>query len=348
MKAARLLSPKHIEIQELPEPVLGSRDVLVSVSYAGICGTDYSIYTGNSSFVKNGLVHFPLTLGHEWSGVVRKTGSEVVKLKPGDRVIGDTGVSCGTCYECLNGTYLQCKDMRAVGTVNAIDGAFADFIVMPDRHLFKIPENVTQKQGAIVEPIATGMYAVQRGGVKAGDIVLVHGTGPIGLAAVQLAKLSGASMVILSGRKEKKLNIGKELGADKAVNILSEDLKAIVMAETGERGADVVIEASGSISALKESFELIRPGGTISMVAFYEKNADQIDFDKLILNDVSLVSAAGSPVLGIKVLELMNHGRINMDKIITHEYLFENVVQAMEDMEKNNADRIKIMLKMEV
>jgi 2-desacetyl-2-hydroxyethyl bacteriochlorophyllide A dehydrogenase len=346
MKAARLLSPGKIEIQDLPEPDLGNRDVLVKVKYAGICMTDYSIYSGESSFVKNGLVKFPLTMGHEWSGVVAKIGSDVVKLKSGDRVIGDTGVSCGSCYECLSGKYLQCRDMRAVGTVNAIDGAFAEYIVMPERHLFPMPENVSFKQGAIVEPVATGMYAVQRGGVKAGDVVLVQGTGPIGLAAVQLSKISGASQVIVSGRREKKLNIGKELGADSAVNISTEDLAAVVNAASNNRGAEVIIEASGSESALKNSFELVRPGGTIAMVAFYEKKIDKVDFDQLILNDVVLTSVAGSPVVGMKVLDLMHYGRINLDRIITHEYPFEDIVQAFKDMKKKREDRIKIMLKM--
>jgi len=345
MRAARLLGPNQMVMQELPEPVLGNKDVLVQVKYAGICGTDYSIYSGESSFVKNGMVKFPLTMGHEWSGVVSKLGADVEKLNIGDRVVGDTAVSCGSCFECIKGEYIQCVNSHAVGTVNAIDGAFADFIVMPERHLFLLPDNVSFKQGAIVEPIATGMYAVKRGGVRPGDIVLVHGTGPIGLAAVQLSKISGAAKVILSGRNDFKLNIGKQLGADMTVNILKDNLGNLVKDVTHGKGPDVIIEASGAVSALKESMGMVRPGGTISLVAFYDQNIENFDIDSLILNDVKLVSVAGSPVLAMTVLKLMEHGRINMDKIITHEFNLNDIVNVLQGMEKNRNERIKILLK---
>ncbi len=214
MKAARLIEPNRIEFQNIPIPELGFNDVLCDVKSAGICGTDLAIYSGESLFVKRNLVKFPLTLGHEWSGIVNQVGEGVKTFKPGDRVVGDTAISCGVCFECLKGTYLNCSNAHPVGTVNAIDGAFAESIIMPERHLFRLPDNLSFHQGALVEPVATGAYSVERGGDKPGDVVVVQGTGPIGLAAVQYAKLAGAAKVILTGRKIKKLDIGKKLAAD--------------------------------------------------------------------------------------------------------------------------------------
>jgi len=285
-----------------------------------------------------------LTLGHEWSGVVLKTGPEVEKFKPGDRIVGDTAVSCGACFECLSGMYLQCEKMRSIGTVNALPGAFSEMIVMPERHLFKLHDNISFKHGALTEPTATGMYAVERGGVKSGDIVLVHGTGPIGLAAVQLAKLAGAGLVILSGRKDFKLEIGTKLGADIVVNVGRENLAEIVMNLTNGRGPHVIIEASGSADALLESFRLLRPSGVLSVVAFYDQKIPALDIDDFILKNAKLITVGGSPVLGITVLELMRLRRICMEPIITHVYPLEEISKAMRDMEEKNDTRVKILL----
>jgi 2-desacetyl-2-hydroxyethyl bacteriochlorophyllide A dehydrogenase len=347
MKAARLIGERQLKLMDIDRPVIGGREVLIKVSYAGICGTDYAIYSGESSFIKNGMIRFPLTLGHEWSGIVEEIGSKVQNLKLGDRVVGDAGVSCGVCYECLCGRYIYCKKLRAVGTINAWDGAYAEYILMPERHAYKIPECVSLEEAALVEPAATALYSVKRGEVKPGDVVVIQGTGPIGLSAVQMAKILGASCVILSGRKDFKLDIGRRMGADFTVNIMKENLKDKVMEITGDNGADVIIEASGSVEALKFSLEIIKSGGTISVVAFYENQLSGFDIDNFVFKDVKLVAVSGSPCLSVIVMELMKFKKIDLMPLITHRYRFDEIVSVMDTMKNDTDKKIKIMLRME-
>ncbi|MFH1009551.1 MAG: alcohol dehydrogenase catalytic domain-containing protein, partial [Candidatus Latescibacterota bacterium] len=155
MKKARIMGPKDIRVMEVPTPEPGPGEVLCRVVRAGICGTDYAIYTGELSFVKSGQISFPMTPGHEWSGLVTRVGRDVAGFQPGDRVVGDTAVSCGTCYDCLMGQYGRCRDLRCVGTIHTWDGAYAEYMVMPARHLFHLPDSVSWDNGAMVEPAAT-------------------------------------------------------------------------------------------------------------------------------------------------------------------------------------------------
>ena len=205
-------------------------------------------------------------------------GKYVTRFKPGDRVIADTGISCGICDTCREGNYLACKQMKAVGTINAQDGAYAQYAVMPERHLYMLPDNISFEQGALVEPVATGLYSAKMGEIHMGDTVLVIGTGPIGLGATPFAALYGASKVIVAGRRDFKLELAKKFGADITVNTSKEDLVARVMEITDGEGVDVVLETSGAVEMLHTAVEVAKSGCRISCVAFYEK---PITFEKL-------------------------------------------------------------------
>jgi L-iditol 2-dehydrogenase len=346
MKVARLHGVKDIRMEEMPVPTPGPFDVLCKVVRCGVCGTDYAIYSGETAFWKQGLIRVPMTLGHEWSAVVAEVGSMVKNFKPGDRVVGDTGVACGQCDHCLVGDYYRCKKSQAVGTVMAWDGAYAEYILMPQRHLFHLPENVSFDKGAMVEPAATALYSVKKAEVAIGDSVLVIGTGPIGLLAAKQAKLSGAAKVIVAGRKEFKLDLAKKLGADVVVNTTKENLSEVVRREVGGDGVDRVIEASGSLTMLKESFNMVRPLGTISSVAFYEELANEVNFDRLVLSGISFHGVGGSLWQNQPVLNLLASGQLDPTVMITDRYPFERVVEALEAMRGNNERRMKIMLEM--
>jgi len=140
--------------------VIGPRDVLTKVKYCGVCGTDVSIYTGETNLVKNGLIKYPVRIGHEWSGIVESVGSGVIEFKAGDRVVGDTVVACGECKACLGGNYMLCPDLRCVGTVNAWDGGFAEYTVFPARHIFRIPDNIALDEAALIEHLQRSVCIV--------------------------------------------------------------------------------------------------------------------------------------------------------------------------------------------
>jgi L-iditol 2-dehydrogenase len=344
MLSARLLGPNNLKIVEMSKPNPGIGQALCKVVRTGICGTDYAIYSGEFSFVKNGMVKFPMTLGHEWSGVVEQVGVGVTNVKPGDRVVGDTAVSCGTCYECVIGSYGKCKDLHPVGTINAIDGAYAEYILMPARHLFHLPDNVSFENGAMVEPSAIALYAVHASELQIGDTVLVLGSGPIGIAAAKLAKLSGAAKVIIAARKDYKLNKAVELGLDDAINTTHISLEAGIKQQFGSWGVDKVIEASGSVDLLKESLKFVNNGGVIASVAFYEKLINGFDIDRFVFGEVKIKGVACTVGMYHRVLRLMSCGMFDLSSLITGRYKLEQAGQALEDMRLKGDTRIKSML----
>jgi len=346
MKAAKIFGPGDIRIVDVPIPELGTHDVLCRVVRAGVCGTDYAIYTGELSFVKSGLVKYPLIPGHEWSGIVEKTGPEVENFNLGDRVVGDTFVACGNCFSCATGNVYQCKKLRSVGTINAWDGAYAEYVMMPERHLFHLPDNVSLENGALVEPAATALYAVTLAGVKIADTVLVLGSGPIGIIAAKMAKLSGAGKVIIAARKDFKLKAALALGADATVNTTRESLSESAGKYAGEYGIDRIIEASGSTELFKEALKIIKPGGVISCVAFYDRPVDGIDLDRFIINDVTIRAVAGSQGMYPLVLKLMDLDLADFSSLITERHSLMETPQIMHDMKQGSETKIKIMLEM--
>ena len=344
MKAQRLFGPLDMRVVDVPVPELGPHDVLCKVLRSGVCGTDYVIYTGEFRFVKNGGITFPMTPGHEWSGVVAAVGSDVGRFALGDRVVGDTGVACGQCNECLVGDYYLCKHSQAVGTINAWDGAYAEYIMMPERHLFPLPDSVSFDNGAMVEPAATALYSVKKAGVGIGDTVVVQGSGPIGIAAAKLAKLSGASKVLITGRKDFKLEKALALGVDAAVNTTRESVAEAILKHTGQKQVDCLIEAAGSTVLLQESIPLVRPEGTIAVVAFYERIIEHFDIDGLVFSDVNLRPVCGSLGMYKPVLRLMASGMLDLTSLITGRYPLLHARDAMADIAERNETRIKIMM----
>jgi len=347
MKAARLFGPNDLRIVDTLIPELGAHDVLVQVRCAGICGTDYAIYTGEFSFVKNGGVRFPFTPGHEWSGVVSAVGGEVTRFKIGDRVIGDTCVSCGNCVSCLLGDYLSCEKVFCVGTVNAWDGGFAEYTVFPERHLFSLPDAVSFDAGAFVEPAATSLHAVRCAQVGIGDSVLIHGSGSLGLLAAKLAKLSGAANVIITGRKESKLKIARTFGADVSINTTREPLQETILRQNNGKKVDRVIETSGSAELLTASFDILRSGGTLAPVAFYDKTIDKMEIDKLVFGNVTVRGSSGSTGMYPPVLALMASGALDITPLISGRYLFKDIQKGYRDMKDKNDIRIKWLVDFE-
>jgi len=345
MYAQRLYSPNDLRWEETEVPELGTHDVRIKVEYCGVCGTDYAIWSGQTSFYEMGLIRTPMTLGHEYSGVIDAVGDAVTRFKKGDRVVSDTGVSCGICEVCLRGDYLHCDTMQAVGTINCIDGGYAQYTVMPERHVFPIPDEASYEMGALCEPVATAMYAVERPQIKLGDTVMIIGTGPIGLAAVSLAKLKGAGKIILIGRKAGKLDIGRKFGADFCINTANEDPAERVTELTNSKGVNVIIEASGAGEMLHFAFDCIALGGRISLVSFYEKNINDLNINKIVLNDLAVFGIMGSPNMGPAVIKLIKSGRLDLTPMITAVYPLEQAQQALIASKQKDAEHIKILLK---
>jgi threonine dehydrogenase-like Zn-dependent dehydrogenase len=310
----------------------------------GVCGTDVEMYHGTMAYFKMGWTKYPITLGHEWSGIVMDRGSDVTALSVGDRVTGDVTIGCMQCENCLRGLYNLCLGKIEVGLCRGKDGAYADYLTMPARHTFRIPDSVSFEEAAFAEPAATVVKAIRKARLEPGAICVIQGDGPIGLLGLQAADACGAGMIILAGTFDEKLELGRQLGADVTVNVRSENLDQIVNDATNGVGADFVMEASGNPDAFKQAGEITRMGGTVSVVGLYEHPIPDYDMGTVVVRDVDLISSVASPNSFNQTLRLMAKGKIKAKPLISHEFPLADTTAAFDVQINRPAERSKILL----
>jgi L-iditol 2-dehydrogenase len=271
----------------------------------------------------------------------------VTRFAPGDRVVSDNGISCGKCQSCLSGEIYRCKNGYSLGTINTWEyGSFAEYILIPERHMFHLDDRISFEQGALIEPGTIGLAAVEALDIGGGDTVLVTGTGAVGLGAAAMAKKRGAGKVIIAGRKQSKLDIGKKVGADVAVNMAAEDLAHAVFGETGGRGAGKIIEASGSAEAFDSALDCAAPKCRVAMVGFYEgKINEDFELDRIVLKNLEIQGITGAPLVP-DVMEMMAGGAIDLTGLVTHIFPLEKGIEAFAAASEGSENKIKILIKM--
>lgn len=218
---------------------------------------------------------------------------------------------------------------------------------MPAKHTYRLPDGVSFDAGAMTEPTATVVYTVERVRIEFGDVVIVQGTGSIGILAAQIAKAAGAALVVLTGRNDYKLQVARDVGVDVTVNVRHESPEQRVRDLTDGRGADVVIEASGVGSEIRRSPQLARPGGRIGVVGIYEEPIGSFDMSGIVLNDQTLHGTLASPRVFPGTLRMMATGRIQCEPLITHRFKLSEAGEAFRAMFEENPTRIKIMLEID-
>jgi len=257
---------KAIEIRDVPVPTIGPEECLVKVKYCGICGSELHMYHGQL----NALARPPVVLGHEWSGEVVQIGERVKGFAAGDRVVSETAAeTCGTCAYCRSGEYNVCPERRAFGF--AVDGAFTSYVRAKYQLLHHIPEGVSYEVATMIEPICVAYNAVvEKSHVRPGDVVVVIGPGPVGLFALQVAKLSGAGTVVVTGtaRDRTRLELAAHLGADVIVNVSEQDPAEVVHGLGDGLGAHLVIDAAGVPPAIRQSLQVVRRNGQITKLGW--------------------------------------------------------------------------------
>lgn len=272
--------PGNIEVRDVPVPAVRADDwVLIRVKAAGVCGTDLHIWHDQFQYWP------PVILGHEFAGVIVETGKAVKGWKAGDRVVAEPhSLACGVCHLCRTGRIQLCRDKRSPGW--GIDGAFTEYVTMPAGLLHRVPDGLSDELAAVTEPMAISIHQVlERGRVEYQDVVVVSGAGPIGILAVFLARSAGARTVIATGITKSeavRFPLARKMGADLCVNVEKDDIQAIVADLTQGRGADVVIEASGSPRAIHAAFLLPRVGGRISAIGLSGKGDVAIPWDRAV------------------------------------------------------------------
>lgn len=330
---------------EMPVPDVADDQILIRVSFCGICGTDYALFSGNSSFIRNGQASYPVRLGHEWSGVVARVGSKVDDFKAGDHVVGDNYVSCGICNNCLKGDYNGCTGRSHVGTINPCwPGAFAEYILMPRRHVYHLGDTISLMEAALCEPLSVAYGGIRKMDITDNSIVAVIGTGSIGMAAAALARYRGAGQVYMVGRNQYKLDIAKQLGITGIINITEGDAEEQLLKLTGGRRADFVLECSGAPSTVMQSIQIAGQKGKIALIGFYEKKLDGMDIDSLISKELTIVGIMGEYGNVEAVAKIMAEFDLRLSPIITSVIGFDDCAPAFAPANRNTI--VKTMVRM--
>ncbi len=313
MKALRKMqAAKGLQMDTVVVPAIGPTDVLVRVKTAAICGTDLHIYGWDRW--SQGRIKPPLTLGHEFCGVVERVGDEVRAIKPGDFVSAEMHVNCGHCHQCRLGQAHICKNLRIIGIDQ--DGAFAEFVKIPASNIWKLDPAIPEHYGAILDPLGNAVHTVLAGPI-AGQMVLVTGCGPIGLMSIAVAKACGSSTVFATETNEQRRAMAKKMGADMVLNPAKEDAVGKILAETSGTGVDALLEMSGNPTAIQQGFKALRAGGRASLLGI---PTETVPLD--LVNDVIFKGATVQGIYGRRMYEtwvqmtsLLKAGRLNLEPL---------------------------------
>lgn len=344
MKAIRFMEPEVIEYSEIPTPAPKPGEVLAEISCAGFCATDIELLTGEMVHIKNGNTTYPIIPGHEWSGTIVQVGEGVRDLAVGDRITSDVSLGCGECDECRKGHYNLCPNREVIGSYRNRQGVFAQYVAVPQRHVYKIPNGLSMEEAALAEPAATAAYAVTKARIPAGAEVLVIGDGPIGQLAAQLANIQGASKVLMAGSWDEKLAIAKKCGVVETINYHREGV-AERARELTSGGPEIIIETSGSNSALNTAVQALKPTGRIVAVSWYNGQTVDVPMNTLIVKDAELVGSLASPNSFEPVLRYMAEGKLNVKPLITHVRPLAELEDVVKMVRAKKEMRIKILLK---
>jgi L-iditol 2-dehydrogenase len=341
LKALIYTKPYSFEYSEFPDPTTGDDDVLVRVKACGICGSDVHGFTG-----KTGRRIPPLIMGHEAAGIVEGLGKNVTGFEKGDRVCFDSTVYCNECEACRAGLFNRC-DKRQVLGVSVPEfrrhGAFAEYVAVPWWIIAKIPAELSFVHAALLEPASIGAHAANRTPISDDDTVVVIGAGTIGLFILQAARLRGAARVIAVDINEFRLEIAKQLGADRVINPLKSNLSEAILQETKGKGANVTLEAVGYGKTFTDAVSVTRIGGYVVAVGNLEKKAE-FDLQQLVAKEHTFTGSYASSGEFRDCIGLVASGKINVEPLISDVLPLKDGPDAFDRLLKAEEHLLKIVL----
>jgi len=326
--AARFYGIGDIRVEDIPAPIFGPKEALVKISYAGICGSDLHIFR-KGMFIKS----IPITMGHEFSGVIEVVGSKVVDLSPGDHVIGDPRVSCNRCKWCREGSYNLCPELGFIGEVSP--GCFAEYIVMNTQKLFKIPPSIDLKEAALVEPLAVAVHIIQNSNLSCNKRMGIVGAGPIGILTLLIAQsfTKNITVIDISSFRLEKAEI---LGASKVIKNFP--------TSSSER-VEVVVEAAGRVETLNKSIEWLNSKGKLIMAGIYENNIQIDDPNSILSKELNLIGINAYSTEDIKrAIKLISNKRFKLNEIITDILPLSDAIKGFELLTSSKKESIKVLL----
>ena len=326
--------------REIPKPKQG--EVLVKLEYVGICGSDLHYY--ESGAIGDYVVKPPFVLGHEPGGVVVEAGEGVTHLKPGDRVALEPGRTCGHCEFCRTGRYNLCPDVVFFATP-PVDGVFQEYVAHDADLCFKLPENVSTLEGALIEPLAVGFHAANQGGARPGQSAVVMGAGCIGLVSMMALRARGVSRVYVVDVMENRLEKAKELGACAVVNGAKQDPVQAVLDLTEGRGADLVIETAGAEAAAQQAVRLTKKGAVIVFVGYTKSGMVSLPMSLALDKELTFRTVFRYRHIYPMAIEAVASGAVNLKGIVTNIFDFSDLQRAMDLSVRDKANIVKSVVK---
>lgn len=331
MKAALWYDKKDVRVEDIEEPKVTKDGVKIKVKWCGICGSDLHEYLGGPIFIPVGTPHplsknvAPVVLGHECSGEVVEIGEDVTKFKIGDRVVIEPIVACGKCPACKEGKYNLCTSLGFHGLCGS-GGGLAEYTVFPEEFIHKIPDDMSYEQAALIEPMAVALHSIRIANFKVGDTALVLGSGPIGLATIELLKAAGAKLIVVLQRKSIRQEYAKRAGADLVLDPNEVDIAEEVKKVTGGLGVDVAFETTGAKIGFDTGINSLKFEGTMVITSIWEKEVS-FNPNSLVFSEKKIVGTLAYRHEFPATIALMSDGRVKAEGYITKKIALDDIVE---------------------
>lgn len=334
-QAAVLYAPHDVRIEERPIPQPGPNEVLIEVKAVGVCGSDVHYYEHGR--IGSYVVRQPLILGHESAGVIVDVGEGVPPGRVGERVAIEPGIPDGVCEQCRSGHYNLCPNVRFFGTP-PIDGAFTNYVTVPQSFAYTLPDQLSDEEGALIEPLSVGLWACRKVQLQGADQVLITGAGPVGLLAMKVAQALGATQITMTDVSPQRLEVARKLGATRTVNVARESLASVGVE------AEVLIECSGNQKALMDGIRSLRPAGKVVVVGMNPGEEVSVPMSFLQNREITLTGIFRYANTYTDAIALVASGRIDLKPIITGHYSLAETEQALQATKQDPANIKSVVL----
>lgn len=341
MKTAVMLGIGRMGFEERDIPKPKDNEVLVKLEYVGICGSDLHYY--ETGAIGDYVVKPPFVLGHEPGGTVVEVGKDVKHLKAGDRVALEPGKTCGHCEFCKTGKYNLCPDVVFFATP-PVDGVFQEYVAHEADLCFKLPDNVSTMEGALIEPLAVGFHAAMQGGARAGQTAVVMGSGCIGLVTMMALKAMGVSKVYVVDIMEKRLRKALELGADGVIDASRTDVVAEIRKLTGGKGCDLAVETAGTQTTTVQAIHMTKKGATIVLVGYSKSGEMTLPMSLALDKELTFRTIFRYRHIYPMAIEAVAAGRVNLKGIVTDVFELDAIQKAMDFSVNHKADIVKAVI----
>ena len=342
MKVAVMTGIRKMGYEEREIPTPKDNEVLVKIEYVGICGSDMHYY--ETGAIGNYIVEPPFVLGHEPGGTVVEVGTAVKNLKPGDRVALEPGTTCGECEFCRSGRYNLCPDVVFYATP-PVDGVFQEYAVHEAALCHKLPPELDTMEGALIEPLAIGFHAANRGEAHIGQSAVVFGSGCIGLVSMLALKAEGISPIIVVDVMDNRLEKAKELGADYVINGMKEDAVTRILEITGGKGVDLAIETAGTEITTNQAIHAVKKGSNIVLVGYSRTGKINMEMSLALDKELTFRTIFRSRHLFDTAIEAVRSGKVNLKGIVTNVFDFNDIQNAMDMSCEKKAEIVKAVVK---